>query len=88
MASPRSLLGAAGEQQDFRQDAPQVPAEPPVNGAVFSLLPRPMIPFLDELLGQFGALARRHLPANDIAAEDVEDDVQVKYVHLAGRAAW
>jgi len=31
-----SLLVAAGEQQDFPEDAPQVPAEPPVNGAVFS----------------------------------------------------
>ena len=39
-----------------------------------------------SLLGQFGAFARRHHPADDVAAEDVEDDVEVEVGPL-GRAA-
>ena len=39
-----------------------------------------------SLLGQFGAFARRHHPADDVTAEDVEDDVEVKVGPL-GRAA-
>jgi hypothetical protein len=33
---------------------------------------------LDELLGQFGAFPGRDHPAGDVAAEDVEDDVEIK----------
>ena len=32
----------------------------------------------DELLGQLGAFARGHHPADDVTAEHVEDDVEVK----------
>ena len=39
-----------------------------------------------SLLGQFGAFARRHHPADDVAAEDVEDDVEIEVGPL-GRAA-
>ena len=33
---------------------------------------------LDESSGELRALARRHHPAGDIAAEDIQDDVEVK----------
>ena len=41
---------------------------------------------LDELAGQCGAFARRHHPADDVAAEDVENDVEVKVGPLGGTA--
>ena len=34
--------------------------------------------FLDELLGQFRAFAGRDHPAGDVAAEDIEDDVEIE----------
>src|ERR1041385_2427907 len=34
--------------------------------------------FVDEPRGQFGALAGSHHPTGDVAAEDVEDDVEIK----------
>src|SRR3954464_10879964 len=34
--------------------------------------------FLNELLGQFRTLPVRHHPADGVAAEDIEDDVQIK----------
>jgi len=40
---------------------------------------------LDELLGQFGAFPGRDHPAGDVAAEDVEDDVEIEVGPL-GRA--
>ena len=44
---------------------------------------------VDELLGQRGALAMGDHPADDVAAEDVEDDVQVEVGPLRrARAAW
>src|SRR5438552_14489503 len=42
--------------------------------------------FFDELLGQLGAFARSHHPADDITTENVEDHVEVKIGPL-GRAA-
>src|SRR5881227_2621358 len=42
--------------------------------------------FLDELSCQLGPFSRSHHPANDVAAEDIEDDVQVKVGPL-GRSA-
>jgi hypothetical protein len=33
---------------------------------------------LDELLGQFGAFPVRDHPAGDVAAEDVQDDVEIE----------
>ena len=33
---------------------------------------------LDELLGQFRALPRRDHPADDMAAEDIEDDIEIE----------
>ena len=42
---------------------------------------------LDELLGQFGAFARRDHPAGDVAAEDVEDDVEIEVGPLGRTAA-
>jgi hypothetical protein len=32
----------------------------------------------DELMGEIGGLSRRDHPADDVAAEDVEDDVEVE----------
>ena len=32
----------------------------------------------NELLGQIGALTRRNQPANDVAAKDVQNDVEMK----------
>src|SRR5450755_4444607 len=40
--------------------------------------------FLDQLSGQFGAFPRGHHPADDIPAEDIEDDVKVKVGPLGG----
>ena len=34
--------------------------------------------FLDELLGQFGGFPMGDHPAGDVAAEDVEDDVEIE----------
>jgi len=34
--------------------------------------------FLNELPGQFSALARRDHPADDVAAEDIQDDIQIE----------
>ena len=39
-----------------------------------------------SLLGQCGAFARRHHPADHVAAEDVEDDVEVEVGPLGGTA--
>src|SRR5438093_2884064 len=41
---------------------------------------------LDELSCQLGPFSRSHHPADDVAAEDIEDDVQVKVGPL-GQAA-
>lgn len=41
--------------------------------------------FPDEPLGQFGALPGSHHPAGDVAAEDVEDDIEIEAGPL-GRA--
>ena len=38
----------------------------------------------NQLLGQLGTLARRNQPAYDVAAEDVQDDVQVEASPLDG----
>ena len=40
--------------------------------------------FLDELLGQFGAFARSDHPAGDVAAEDIEDHVEIEVGPLHG----
>ncbi len=40
----------------------------------------------DELAGQLGAFAQGHHPADDVTAEDVEDDVEVKIGPLGGAA--
>src|ERR1035441_6369376 len=42
--------------------------------------------FLDQLSGQFCAFPRGHHPADDIPAEDIEDDVKVKVGPLGGAA--
>src|ERR1700691_4052285 len=42
--------------------------------------------FCDELPGEFGAFARRDHPADDIAAEDIQNDVEVKVGPLGGPA--
>src|SRR5271170_130739 len=42
--------------------------------------------FFDQLARQFGALARRHHPTDDVTAEDIEDDVEIKIVPLGGAA--
>ena len=42
--------------------------------------------FFDQLASQFGALARRHHPADNVTAEDIEDDVEIKIVPLGGAA--
>jgi len=42
--------------------------------------------FLDQLAGESSAFARGDHPADDIAAEDVQDDVEVKVGPLGGAA--
>src|SRR6185437_3829781 len=42
--------------------------------------------FLDELAGQSGAFAQGHHPADHVAAEDVEDDIEIKVGPLGGTA--
>jgi hypothetical protein len=42
--------------------------------------------FFDQLPSQFGALARRHHPADNVTAENVEDDVEIKVAPLGGAA--
>jgi len=37
----------------------------------------------DDLLGELGRFTRRDHPADDIAAENIEDDVQVTMPHAA-----
>ena len=45
--------------------------------------------FLDEFLGQLGAFARGHHPADDVTAENVEDDVKVEVGPFwQGREVW
>ena len=40
--------------------------------------------FLDELPGEFGSFARRHHPTDDVAAEDVQDHVEIEVGPLYG----
>ena len=56
-----------------------------VNGELSRLDVLLLASVFEEPLGQFGALARRDHPADDVAAEDIEDDVQVEAGQL-GRA--
>lgn len=43
--------------------------------------------FFDKLFGQFGTLAGSQHPTDDVTAEDIEDNVEIKVGPLGGREA-